>query len=277
MMDGLPLSEDYTPLSGESDPSQSKSKKPNKTQKRVIVLLTVIAVCGFISLVSNKTGVIKKFAPNVPVAESAENAENTQPMAVEATGQNPTETNSDSGEFQPSPDLEVQRNEQLEKALNEVGFQVNNLSEAVAEDFLLQARTAIAKEPISIELFLIKKINYLANKLDKATLEGEFTGSAKEREKAANLLFEVWGNLLALKRHWATTTGDEIKLNFTVVNVSVLASDVRQFSETAMTLRALTYEQQKRTEALQKQLELEAKKQAEIEAKKEVKKGDKAK
>ena len=274
MMDSLQPSDDLPVFSGNQDAVQREPKKPNKIKKRVVILLTTIAVCGFISWVGNQSGIIKKFAPNVPVAE---NPENTQPMAVEATGQNPTETNSDSGEFQPSPDLEVQRNEQLEKALNEVGFQVNNLSEAVAEDFLLQARTAIAKEPISIELFLIKKINFLANKLDKATLEGEFSGTAKEREKAANLLFEVWGNLLALKRHWATTTGDEIKLNFTVVNVSVLASDVRQFSETAMTLRALTYEQQKRTEALQKQLELEAKKQAEIEAKKEVKKGDKAK
>lgn len=266
MMDGLPLSEDYTPLSGESDPSQSKSKKGNKTQKRVIVLLTVIAVCGFISLVGNKTGITKKFAPNVPVAESAEN---TQPMAVEPTGETTVNPDDNSGEFQPSPDLEIARDELLEKSLNEVGFQVNNLSEAVAEDFLLQARTAIAKEPISIELFLIKKINYLANKLDKATLEGEFNGSPKEREKAANLLFEVWGNLLALKKHWSTTAGNQIQLNFTSVNVSVLASDVRQFSETAMTLRALTYEQQKRTEALQKQLELEAKKQAELEVKKD--------
>ena len=274
MMDALQPSDDLPAFSGNPDPPQREPKKPNKTQKRIVVLLVTIAVCGFISFVGNKVQTNKKFAPNVPVAESGEN---TQPMAVEAAGQNPTEANSDSGEFQPSPDLEVQRNEQLDKALGEVGFQVNNLSEAVAEDFLLQARTAIAKEPISIELFLIKKINFLANKLDKATLEGEFNGSPKEREKAANLLFEVWGNLLALKRHWATTTGDEIKLNFTVVNVSVLASDVRQFSETAMTLRALTYEQQKRTEALQKQLELEAKKQAEIEAKKEVKKDGKTK
>ncbi|MFM6450957.1 MAG: hypothetical protein ACKPH7_04015, partial [Planktothrix sp.] len=258
----------------ESDNPQSKSKKLNKTQKRVIVSLTVIAACGLINLINAKSGIIKKFAPNVPVAESTESVE---PMTAQLTGQNPTETNSSSGEFQPSPDLEISRDELLEKSLNEVGFQVNNLSEAVAEDFLLQARSAIAKEPISIELFLIKKINFLANKLDKATLEGEFNGTVKEREKAANLLFEVWGNLLALKRHWNTTAGNQIQLNFTSVNVSVLASDVRKFSETAMTLRALTYEQQKRTEALQKQLELEAKKQAEIEAKKEVKKGDKAK
>lgn len=264
MMDGLPLSEDYPPLGVESDTPQSKSKKPNKTQKRVIVLLTVIAACGFISLISNKTGITKKFTPNVPVAESAEN---TQPMAVEPTGQNPTETNSDSGEFQPSPDLEIARDELLEKSLNEVGFQVNNLSEAVAETFLLQARSAIEKQPISIELFLIKKINFLANKLDKATLEGEFNGSPKERQKAADLLFEVWGNLLALKRHWSTTSANQIQLKFTSVNVSVLASDVRQFSEVAMKLRALTYEQQKRTEALQKQLELEVKRMAEQEAK----------
>ncbi|MFM6204861.1 hypothetical protein, partial [Planktothrix sp.] len=234
MMDGLPLSEPHPPISVESDNPQSKSKKLNKTQKRVIVSLTVIAACGLINLINAKSGIIKKFTPNVPVAE---NPENTQPMAVEPMGETATNPDDNSGEFQPSPDLEVQRNEQLEKALGEVGFQVNNLSEAVAEDFLLQARSAIAKEPISIELFLIKKINFLANKLDKATLEGEFSGTAKEREKAANLLFEVWGNLLALKRHWSTTAGDEIKLNFTVVNVSVLASDVRQFSETAMTLR----------------------------------------
>lgn len=266
MMDSLQPGEGYNLTGGDFDPSQSKSKKGNKTQKRIVVLLITIAVCGFISFVGNKVQTSKKFTPNVPVAE---NTENTQPMTTESTGQSPTETNSDSGEFQPSPDLEVQRNEQLEKSLNEVGFQINNLSEAVAEDFLLQARTAIAKEPISIELFLIKKINYLANKLDKATLEGEFTGSAKEREKAANLLFEVWGNLLALKKHWSTTAGNQIQLNFTSVNVSVLASDVRQFSETAITLRALTYEQQKRTEALQKQLELEAKKQAELEVKKD--------
>lgn len=274
MLDSIQPSDDLLAFSVESESLQREPKKPNKTQKRIVILLITIAVCGFISLVGNKSGTTKKFAPNVPVAESAESVE---PMAVEPTRESVTNTDDNSGEFQPQPDLEVQRNEQLDKAINEVGFQVNNLSEAVAEDFLLQARTVIAKEPISIELFLIKKINYLANKLDKATLEGEFSGTSKEREKAANLLFEVWGNLLALKRHWATTTGDEIKLNFTVVNVSVLASDVRQFSETAMTLRALTYEQQKRTEALQKQLELEAKKQAEIEAKKEVKKDDKAK
>lgn len=274
MMDSLQPSDDLPVFSGNQDAAQRELKKPNKTKKRVVILLTTIAVCGFISWVGNQSGIIKKFAPNVPVAESTEN---TQQMAVEPTGEIVTNPDDKSGEFQPSPDLEVQRNEQLEKALNEVGFQVNNLSEAVAEDFLLQARTAIAKESISIELFLVKKINYLANKLDKATLEGEFTGSAKEREKAANLLFEVWGNLLALKKHWSTTAGNQIQLNFTSVNVSVLASDVRQFSETAMTLRALTYEQQKRTEALQKQLELEAKKQAELEAKKEVKKDGKTK
>jgi hypothetical protein len=259
MMDGLPLSEDYIPDGGESDTTQRESRKPNKTRKRVAVLLTVIAVCSFISLVGNKSGIIKKFAPNVPVAESTE----VVPMAVEPTGNDTTETNDNSGEFQPSPDLEMARNELLDKSLNEVGFQVNNLSEAVAETFLLQARSEIEKKPISIELFLIQKINFLANKLDKATLEGEFNGSPKERQKAADLLFEVWGNLLALKRHWETTSADQIQLKFTSVNVSVLASDVRRFSEVAMTLRALTYEQQKRTEALQKQLELEAKSQAE--------------
>jgi hypothetical protein len=259
MMDGLPLSEDYIPDGGESDTTQRESRKPNKTRKRVAVLLTVIAVCSFISLVGNKSGIIKKFAPNVPVAESTE----VVPMAVEPTGNDTTEANDNSGEFQPSPDLEMARNELLDKSLNEVGFQVNNLSEAVAETFLLQARSEIEKKPISIELFLIQKINFLANKLDKATLEGEFNGSPKERQKAADLLLETWGNLLALKRHWATTSADQIQLKFTSVNVSVLASDVRRFSEVAMTLRALTYEQQKRTEALQKQLELEAKSQAE--------------
>jgi macrodomain Ter protein organizer (MatP/YcbG family) len=247
-MDTLPLSEDYTPVGVESDPHQSTSKKGSKTQKRVIVLLTVVAACGLISLIGNKTGITKKFAP----------------MAVEPTGAATTETE---GEFQPSPDLEITRDELLEKSLNEVGFQVNNLSEAVAETFLLQARSAIEKQPISIELFLIKKINFLANKLDAATLAGEFNGSPKERQKAADLLFEVWGNLLALKRHWETTSADQIQIKFTTDNVSVLASDVRQFSETAMKLRALTYEQQKRTEALQKQLELEVKRMAEQEAK----------
>ena len=261
MMDGLPLSDDLPAFGGESDTPQREPRKPNKTQKRVTVLLIVIAACGFISLVGNKTGITKKFAPNVPVAESTE----ITPMVVEPTGAATTET--DEGEFQPSPDLEITRDELLDKSLNEVGFQVNNLSEAVAETFLLQARSAIEKQPISIELFLIKKINFLANKLDKATLAGEFNGSPKERQKAADLLFEVWGNLLALKRHWSTTSADQIQIKFTTVNVSVLASDVRQFSETAMKLRALTYEQQKRTEALQKQLELEAKKQAELEAK----------
>lgn len=260
MMDGLPLSDDYPPLGVESDTPQREPRKPNKTQKRVVIFLIVIAVCGAISLIGNKTGITKKFAPNVPVAESQE----VVPMAVEPTGAATTETE---GEFQPSPDLEIARDELLDKSLNEVGFQVNNLSEAVAETFLLQARSAIEKQPISIELFLIKKINFLANKLDKATLAGEFNGSPKERQKAADLLFEVWGNLLALKRHWETTSADQIQIKFTTVNVSVLASDVRQFSETAMKLRALTYEQQKRTEALQKQLELEAKNQAELEAK----------
>lgn len=246
-------------------PPQREPRKPNKTQKRVVIFLIVIAVCGAISLIGNKTGVTKKFAPNVPVAsESTE----VVPMAVEPTGSNTTETD---GEFQPSPDLEITRDELLDKSLNEVGFQVNNLSEAVAETFLLQARSAIEKQPISIELFLIKKINFLANKLDAATLAGEFNGSPKERQKAADLLFEVWGNLLALKRHWSTTSADQIQLKFTTVNVSILASDVRQFSEVAMKLRALTYEQQKRTEALQKQLELEAKNQAELEAKNNVK------
>jgi hypothetical protein len=246
-MDTLPLSEDYTPVGVESDPPQREPKKPNKTQKRVVIFLIVIAVCGAISLIGNKTGITKKFAPNVPVAESTE----ITPMAVEPTGAATTETE---GEFQPSPDLEITRDELLEKSLNEVGFQVNNLSEAVAETFLLQARSAIEKQPISIELFLIKKVNFLANKLDKATLEGEFNGSPKERQKAADLLFEVWGNLLALKRHWETTAADQVQLKFTSVNVSVLA-----------------YEQQKRTEALQKQLELEAQKLAEKEAKNNVK------
>ena len=258
MMDGLPLSDDYPPLGVESDTPQREPRKPNKTQKRVVIFLIVIAVCGAISLIGNKSGITKKFAPNVPVASSQE----VVPMAVEPTGAETTETD---GEFQPSPDLEITRDELLDKSLNEVGFQVNNLSEAVAETFLLQARSAIEKQPISIELFLIKKINFLANKLDKATLAGEFNGSPKERQKAADLLFEVWGNLLALKRHWETTSADQIQIKFTTVNVSVLASDVRQFSETAMKLRALTYEQQKRTEALQKQLELEAKNQAELE------------
>jgi hypothetical protein len=260
MMDSLQPGDETILISGEV-------RRSNKTTKRVIVLLSVIAFCGFVTLISNKIGIIKKFVPNVPVADLPENSKQ---MTVEPTGQNPTESNINSGEFQPSPDLEIQRNDLLEKSLNEVGFQINNLSEAVAEEFLLQARTAITKEPISIELFLIKKINFLANQLDKATLDGEFSGSAKEREKAANLLFEVWGNLLALKKHWNTTSGNEVKLNFTVVNVSVLAQDVRQFSNIAMSLRALTYEQQKRTEALQKQLELETQKQAELEAKKEL-------
>jgi macrodomain Ter protein organizer (MatP/YcbG family) len=252
MLDSLQPSDDLPAFSGDSDPHQREPRKPNKTRKRVAVLLTVIAVCSFITLVGNKSGIIKKFAPNVPVAE-------VQQMTVEPTGETSTEANDNSGEFQPSPDLEMARNELLDKSLNEVGFQVNNLSEAVAETFLLQARSAIEKQPISIELFLIKKINFLANKLDAATLAGEFNGSPKERQKAADLLFEVWGNLLALKRHWSTTAADQIQLKFTTVNVSVLASEVRQFSETAMKLRALTYEQQKRTEALQKQLELEAK------------------
>ena len=260
MMDGLPLSEDYPPLGVESDTPRREPRKPNKTQKRVVIFLIVIAVCGAISLIGNKTGITKKFAPNVPVAESTE----ITPMVVEPTGAATTETE---GEFQPSPDLEITRDELLDKSLNEVGFQVNNLSEAVAETFLLQARSAIEKQPISIELFLIKKINFLANKLDKATLAGEFNGSPKERKVAADLLFEVWGNLLALKRHWETTAADQVQIKFTSVNVSVLASDVRQFSEVAMKLRALTYEQQKRTEALQKQLELEAQKLAEKEAK----------
>ena len=213
--------------------------------------------------VTNRATISKKFAPNVPVAESAE----TVAMAVEPTGETATESDSNSGEFQPSPDLEVLRNSLLDKSLNEVGFQVNNLSEAVAETFLLEARSAIEKQPISIELFLIKKINFLANKLDKATLEGEFNGSPKERKAAADLLFEVWGNLLALKRHWETTSADQVQLKFTSVNVSVLASEVRQFAEVSMQLRMLTYEQQKRTESLQKQLELEAKRLAEQEAK----------
>jgi macrodomain Ter protein organizer (MatP/YcbG family) len=269
MMDGLPLSEDYSPLSGDSDTPQSKPKKGSKTQKRVIVLLTVVAACGFISLAGNKTGITKRFNPNVPVAESAEIVPMT--MTVEPTRETSTEADDNSGDFQPSPDLEMVRNELLDKSLNEVGFQVNNLSEAVAETFLLQARSEIEKKPVSIELFLIQKINFLANKLDKATLEGEFNGSPKERQKAADLLFEVWGNLLALKRHWETTAADQIQLKFTTVNVSILASDVRRFSEVAMKLRALTYEQQKRTEALQKQLELEAKKQAALEARKDAK------
>ena len=260
MMDGLPLSDDYPPLGVESDTPQREPKKPNKTQKRVVIFLIVIAVCGAISLIGNKSGITKKFTPNVPVAESTE----ITPMAVEPTGAATTETD---GEFQPSPDLEITRDELLEKSLNEVGFQVNNLSEAVAETFLLQARSAIEKQPISIELFLIKKINFLANKLDAATLAGEFNGSPKERQKAADLLFEVWGNLLALKRHWSTTSADQIQIKFTSVNVSVLASEVRRFSEVAMKLRSLTYEQQKRTEALQKQLELEAKRMSEQEAK----------
>ena len=259
-MDTLPISDDLPAFGGESDTPQREPRKPNKTQKRVVIFLIVIAVCGAISLIGNKTGTTKKFAPNVPVAESTEIA----PMAAEPTGVATTETE---GEFQPSPDLEITRDELLEKSLNEVGFQVNNLSEAVAETFLLQARSAIEKQPISIELFLIKKINFLANKLDKATLAGEFNGSPKERKVAADLLFEVWGNLLALKRHWETTAADQVQIKFTSVNVSVLASDVRQFSEVAMKLRALTYEQQKRTEALQKQLELEAQKLAEKEAK----------
>jgi hypothetical protein len=263
MLDSLQPSDDLPAFSGDSEATQREPRKPNKTRKRVAVLLTVIAVCSFITLVGNKSGIIKKFAPNVPVAESAE----VQQMTVEPTGETSTEANDNSGEFQPSPDLEMARNELLDKSLNEVGFQVNNLSEAVAETFLLQARSEIEKKPISIELFLIKKINFLANKLDKATLEGEFNGSPKERKQAADLLFEVWGNLLALKRHWETTSADQIQLKFTSVNVSVLASDVRRFSEVAMTLRALTYEQQKRTEALQKQLELEAKQLAEKEAK----------
>jgi hypothetical protein len=264
MMDGLPLSEDYPPISGDSDTPQRERKKPNKTHKRVIVLLTVIAVCAFISLVGNKSGIIKKFAPNVPVAENVDISAMT---AAEPTGESSTESDSNSEDFQPSPDLEMLRNDLLDKSLNEVGFQINNLSESVAETFLLQARSAIEKQPISIELFLIKKINFLANKLDKATLAGEFNGSPKERKAAADLLFEVWGNLLALKRHWETTAADQVQIKFTSVNVAVLASDVRRFAEVSMQLRMLTYEQQKRTEALQKQLELEAQKLAEQEAK----------
>ncbi|HEY9866940.1 MAG TPA: hypothetical protein V6D21_22390 [Candidatus Obscuribacterales bacterium] len=267
MMDGLPLSEDYTPISGESDTPRSDRKKGSKTHKRIAVLLIVVGVLASISWATNRATTSKKFAPNVPIAESAE----TVAMATEPTGETATDSDNNSGDFQPSPDLEVLRNDLLDKSLNEVGFQINNLSESVAETFLLQARSVIEKEPISIELYLIKKINFLANKLDKATLEGEFNGSPKERQKAADLLFEVWGNLLALKRHWETTAADQIQLKFTTVNVSVLASEVRQFSEVAMKLRSLTYEQQKRTEALQKQLELEAKRLAEQEAKKDVK------
>ena len=266
MMDSIQPGDEPIPFGGDLEQTQRAPKKPNKTTKRVMVLLGLIAVCGLISFVGNKGGVIKKFAPNVPVSKSTETVEE---MTTEPTEESATESNTESEAFQPSPDLELIRNELLDKALGEVGFQVNNLSEAVAEEFLIQARNAIEKEPISIELYLIKKINFLANKLDKATLDGEFSGSTKEREQASNLLFEVWGNLLALKKHWNTTAGNQVQLKFTTVNVSVLASDVRQFSETAMKLRALTYEQQKRTEALQKQLELEAQKQAEKENKKD--------
>lgn len=268
MMDGLPLSEDYTPISGEFDTPRSDRKKGSKTHKRIAVLLIVVGVLASISWVSNKSGVIKKFAPNVPIAESVDVS---AMAAVKPTGETATESDSNSGDFQPSPDLEILRDDLLEKSLNEVGFQINNLSESVAETFLLQARSAIEKEPISIELFLIKKINFLANKLDKATLDGEFNGSPKERKEAADLLFEVWGNLLALKRHWETTAADQVQIKFTSVNVSVLASEVRRFAEVSMQLRMLTYEQQKRTEALQKQLELEAQRLAEQEAKKDVK------
>lgn len=264
MMDGLPLSDDYTPVGVESEPHQREPRKPNKTQKRVVIFLIVIAVCGAISLIGNKTGITKKFAPNVPVAENVDISAMT---AAKPTGESSTESDSNSEDFQPSPDLEMLRNDLLDKSLNEVGFQINNLSESVAETFLLQARSAIEKQPISIELFLIKKINFLANKLDKATLAGEFNGSPKERKAAADLLFEVWGNLLALKRHWETTAADQVQIKFTSVNVAVLASDVRRFAEVSMQLRMLTYEQQKRTEALQKQLELEAQKLAEKEAK----------
>lgn len=262
MMDSLQPGDTLPPFGEDSEALRSKPKRGSKTQKRVMVLLIVVGLCGVVSLIGNKSGIVKKFAPNVPVAESAE----VVPMAVEPTGNNPTETDSDSGEFQPPPDLEMARNELLDKSLNEVGFQVNNLSEAVAETFLLQARSAIEKKPISIELFLIQKVNFLANKLDKATLEGEFNGSPKERKEAADLLFEVWGNLLALKRHWETTSANQIQLKFTSVNVSVLAKDVRDFAETSMRLRMLTYEQQKRTEVLQHQLEAEAKALAEKES-----------
>lgn len=251
MMDSLQPSDDLIPLSGESEPPQRETKKPNKTQKRVAVLLCLFAGFGIIGYIGNQVGINKKFIPNVPIAEGSAEAKEVE---VEPTGESTAEADSDSA-FQPAPDLEIQRDELLDKALNEVGFQVNNLSEAVAEEFLQQAKVAIEKEPISIELFLIKKINYLANKLDKATLEGEFSGSAKEREKAANLLFEVWGNLLALQKHWDTTAGNQVQLKFTSVNVSVLAQEVRAFSNTAMQLRMSTYEQQKRTEFLQKQLE----------------------
>ena len=102
MMDGLPLSEDYPPLGVESDTPRREPRKPNKTQKRVVIFLIVIAVCGAISLIGNKTGITKKFAPNVPVAESTE----ITPMVVEPTGAATTETE---GEFQPSPDLEITR------------------------------------------------------------------------------------------------------------------------------------------------------------------------
>lgn len=255
-MDSLQPSDEPIPVSVEQEPLLREVKKPNKTQKRVIVLLCLMGAFGVIGFIGNQVGVNKKFIPNVPVAESSAQLEE---MTVEPTGETTTEVNSEDT-FQPAPDLEVQRNELLDKSLNEVKFQVNNLSEAVAEEFLQQAKVAIEKEPISIELFLIKKINFLANKLDKATLEGEFSGSAKEREKAANLLFEVWGNLLALQKHWDNTAGNQVQLKFTSVNVSVLAQEVRNFSNVAMNLRALTYEQQKRTEALQKQLELEAQK-----------------
>jgi len=72
MMDSLQPSDDLPAFSGNPDPTQREPRKPNKTQKRVVVLLITIAVCGFISWVGNQSGIIKKFAPNVPVAENPE-------------------------------------------------------------------------------------------------------------------------------------------------------------------------------------------------------------
>ena len=264
MFDSIQPSEEPIPLSGSLDPPQKGTKKTNKTTKRVIVLLSAIGVCGAITIATNQSGITKRFAPNVPVAESSTETPKQEPIA---TGTVTTETTETEGEFQPAPDLEIQRNELLDKSLDEVKFQINNLSQAVAEEFLLQAREATQKKPITTELFLIQKINFLAGKLDKQTLDGELTGSQKDREKAAQLLFEVWGNLEALKLHWDTTAGSQVQIKFTAVNASVLAQNVRQFSEVAMGLRMLTYEQQKRTEALEKQLRLEAIKQAKEECK----------
>ena len=154
MLDSIQPSEQLPPISGNLDLPEKTPKKANKTTKRVIVLLSAIGVCGAIAIATNKADVTKRFAPNVPVAESSAETSREEPIA---TGNATTESIETEGEFQPSPDLEIQRNELLDKSLNEVKFQVNNLSQAVAEEFLLQAREATQKKPVTTELFLIQK------------------------------------------------------------------------------------------------------------------------